>query len=506
MPLKLTEMRIKLDIQETVLSASTASPYFSFDISPILCLLQHLYTVIMPSFRNVSSNRQSGRLGKQIPLIYDKEGWPIPQSVDTSFRHIIKHEPVELAIPQITSPSHHASPNPCTAADPADLHKDNSPCVPSDASSLSPVEPAEPCLPSRRNSHTRRRDPSHIPRPRNAFIFFRSSYISSSLASGEGQQNELSKHAAKVWNKMTLNEKEPFVHLATLEKKEHQARYPNYVYSPGRVSAKSRIKAAVKRASEASPASTRKRRSSISVREEWSRSSATSSEPQSPEFSSPPPRPRRIPRAAAQRAVQRIVNLPSPSPSPRILPASDECMKTEPVDDDFVPNDDIPFLELTPKEEPKTEEHKFFVAERPLPLNCPPEQFGFKSYLPAAAISATLPPLPNCESNSLCSWSYNVCTTIQPQPPVVPLDLQFPPIDFPFFPSSEPKNELSITFSFTNDHVPQSTYFQHDMVGQSDSASMDESFDLCAEIPRLVSEYNNECMEYFHFDEFSLRT
>ncbi|KAF8955355.1 hypothetical protein BDZ97DRAFT_1926935 [Flammula alnicola] len=463
MPLKLTEMRIKLDIQETVLSASTASPYFSFDISPIL-----FPTAIRTPW-------------KTNPLIYDKEGWPIPQSVDTSFRHIIKHEPVELAIPQITSPSHHASPNPCTAADPADLHKDNSPCVPSDASSLTP----------------------HIPRPRNAFIFFRSSYISSSLASGEGQQNELSKHAAKVWNKMTLNEKEPFVHLATLEKKEHQARYPNYVYSPGRVSAKSRIKAAVKRASEASPASTRKRRSSISVREEWSRSSATSSEPQSPEFSSPPPRPRRIPRAAAQRAVQRIVNLPSPSPSPRILPASDECMKTEPVDDDFVPNDDIPFLELTPKEEPKTEEHKFFVAERPLPLNCPPEQFGFKSYLPAAAISATLPPLPNCESNSLCSWSYNVCTTIQPQPPVVPLDLQFPPIDFPFFPSSEPKNELSITFSFTNDHVPQSTYFQHDMVGQSDSASMDESFDLCAEIPRLVSEYNNECMEYFHFDEFS---
>jgi hypothetical protein len=77
---------------------------------------------------------------------------------------------------------------------------------------------------------SRRHDPGYIPHPRSAFILFRSSYIST--AADYGQQNESSKLAGKVWNRMTELEKEPIIAFADFEKKRHQAMYPNYLHCP----------------------------------------------------------------------------------------------------------------------------------------------------------------------------------------------------------------------------------------------------------------------------------
>ncbi|KAF4622549.1 hypothetical protein D9613_008976 [Agrocybe pediades] len=80
----------------------------------------------------------------------------------------------------------------------------------------------------------RRRDPEHIPRPRNAFIFFRSYFIDHLLPSGSGQQHEISKQAGEAWRRLSKSEREPFVHRAKLEREMHKARYPDYVYAGGR--------------------------------------------------------------------------------------------------------------------------------------------------------------------------------------------------------------------------------------------------------------------------------
>ncbi|KAF9547178.1 HMG-box, partial [Agrocybe pediades] len=74
------------------------------------------------------------------------------------------------------------------------------------------------------------RDPEHIPRPRNAFIFFRSYFIDHLLPSGSGQQHEISKQAGGAWRRLSKSEREPFVQRAKLEREMHKARYPDYVY------------------------------------------------------------------------------------------------------------------------------------------------------------------------------------------------------------------------------------------------------------------------------------
>lgn len=151
--------------------------------------------------------------------------------------------------------------------------------------------------PSGRESHSRRREPGHIPRPRNAFIIFRSFYVRARSA-GEGQQNELSKQAGKVWNKMTAEERVPFVERATAEKTQHQAMYPNYIYCPGRGAARRKGRTANKNTS-----GPKRKASAVSS----STSSSTSSplDPTFPEISFDAPTQRPL-RAAAQRAIRKF--------------------------------------------------------------------------------------------------------------------------------------------------------------------------------------------------------
>jgi len=166
---------------------------------------------------------------------------------------------------------------------------------------------------------------------------------------------------------MTEDERDPFTHLAEVEKKTHQAMYPNYVYCP-RGSARRMSSASTKKGrntSELTPPTT----------------SLVSSKFTTPETPAAPTL--RPPRAAAQLAVQRFLQFhsishspPPVSPSAVTPPPEDSPMQesaylesdppakmdvvipiigtraSEPntpiAEDEFVPTADIPELELTP--------------------------------------------------------------------------------------------------------------------------------------------------------------
>jgi HMG (high mobility group) box len=62
---------------------------------------------------------------------------------------------------------------------------------------------------------------------------FRSYFLAEQRRMGSTQsQNEISKQAGRTWNELSEEWKHPFVVLAEKEKKEHQAKYPDYVYTP----------------------------------------------------------------------------------------------------------------------------------------------------------------------------------------------------------------------------------------------------------------------------------
>lgn len=278
-------------------------------------------------------------------------------------------------------------------------------------------------LPPSRESHARRREPDHIPRPRNAFIIFRSSYISGRSGAREGQQNELSKQAGNVWNRLTREEKEKYIVLAECEKKRHQEMYPDYVYCPTRGAA-----------SKKSIANPKKARNNSEFTPSVSSKSTTPDIP----FAAPT---LRRPRAAAQLAVQRFIQASiSPSPPPpedcpmqKSLEMVDSLVNTDvdvpasklgtPIEDDFVPTADIPELELTPSKEvvclspmfpafdidiiPIQEpEPTFNLSSRPAHLNSIPEQFGFKRYGDTTVMLAHFPPMANVNLHSTSTGSF----------------------------------------------------------------------------------------------------
>ncbi|KAJ7645121.1 hypothetical protein DFH06DRAFT_594600 [Mycena polygramma] len=84
----------------------------------------------------------------------------------------------------------------------------------------------------------------HIPRPRNAFICFRSEYVKAqklaSAQSGSVNQTVLSRGAADVWRELSAEEREPYTAMAHEEKEQHALKYPNYRYSPGSASGAAR--------------------------------------------------------------------------------------------------------------------------------------------------------------------------------------------------------------------------------------------------------------------------
>ncbi|KAJ7264113.1 high mobility group box domain-containing protein, partial [Mycena haematopus] len=76
----------------------------------------------------------------------------------------------------------------------------------------------------------------YIPRPRNAFIIFRSAYVQSQKADasirGSLHQTAVSCLVADVWRGMSDEERKPYFLLAQQEKTSHKLKYPDYQYLP----------------------------------------------------------------------------------------------------------------------------------------------------------------------------------------------------------------------------------------------------------------------------------
>ncbi|KAI9570824.1 hypothetical protein HD554DRAFT_316698 [Boletus coccyginus] len=94
----------------------------------------------------------------------------------------------------------------------------------------------------RRAQRNRSRDPSWIPRPRNAFIIFRCEYSREHAQSSQESQNDhdsnsasvktLSKRAAEAWKQLSPAEKDRYKELADKEREEHARLYPHYRFRP----------------------------------------------------------------------------------------------------------------------------------------------------------------------------------------------------------------------------------------------------------------------------------
>ncbi|KAG2359733.1 hypothetical protein BDR07DRAFT_1611189 [Suillus spraguei] len=104
----------------------------------------------------------------------------------------------------------------------------------------------QPMPPSsdRRAQRNRSRDPSWIPRPRNAFIIFRCEYSRKhSQAAQDGDDDleppnptakTLSKRAAEAWKQLPASDKDNYKVLADKEREEHARLYPHYRFRPMR--------------------------------------------------------------------------------------------------------------------------------------------------------------------------------------------------------------------------------------------------------------------------------
>ena len=93
----------------------------------------------------------------------------------------------------------------------------------------------------RRAQRNRNRDPSWIPRPRNAFIIFRCEYSREHAQGAQESQNDdtdstaaktLSKRAAEAWKQLPATERERYKVLADQEREEHARLYPHYRFRP----------------------------------------------------------------------------------------------------------------------------------------------------------------------------------------------------------------------------------------------------------------------------------
>jgi hypothetical protein len=89
--------------------------------------------------------------------------------------------------------------------------------------------------PSSSRPHGKRRDPSYIPRPPNAFILFRCAFIKEQNVPGkvEGNHSRLSKIIGLCWKQLPPEEKEKWEAQAVIAQAEHRAHYPDWRFRPG---------------------------------------------------------------------------------------------------------------------------------------------------------------------------------------------------------------------------------------------------------------------------------
>ncbi|KAI0628673.1 hypothetical protein C8Q77DRAFT_1220828 [Trametes polyzona] len=94
--------------------------------------------------------------------------------------------------------------------------------------------PDDPMLGPARPSHAKKRDASYIPRPPNAFILFRSSFIRAQHIPGEieGNHSALSKIIGKCWKALPREERKVWEAKAVVALAEHRKKYPDWRFKP----------------------------------------------------------------------------------------------------------------------------------------------------------------------------------------------------------------------------------------------------------------------------------
>ncbi|KAF5334646.1 hypothetical protein D9611_011986 [Ephemerocybe angulata] len=221
---------------------------------------------------------------------------------------------------------------------------------------------------TRKASHARAGDETHVPRPRNAFIVFRSYYNQVNAArapppsdGSKTNQNDVSKQAGKAWKALSEEEQLPFKLQADKEKEEHNLMYPDYRYAPsGKSTTKKPAKRTRSSSSGASAAKTqivgvaRSRKSRI-IAAEYTDSEDEEDDEYSVECRAPVVATARSLRPRSTAAARRYhVSSPrSDSPTPSAThsgssPATSPSEAQTDSEDGYVSNDDIPPLLLSP--------------------------------------------------------------------------------------------------------------------------------------------------------------
>jgi hypothetical protein len=92
---------------------------------------------------------------------------------------------------------------------------------------------ADPSSP-RRPAHSKKKADNHIPRPPNAFILFRSSFIKSQHVSTEVETNHstLSKIIGLTWQNLPEDERQVWHGKAKAALDEHKRKFPQYAFRP----------------------------------------------------------------------------------------------------------------------------------------------------------------------------------------------------------------------------------------------------------------------------------
>lgn len=94
--------------------------------------------------------------------------------------------------------------------------------------------PANGDATTRRAAHAKKKPENHIPRPPNAFILFRSSFIKNQHVSSEVETNHstLSKIIGLTWQNLPHEERQVWHAKAKAALEEHKRKFPQYAFRP----------------------------------------------------------------------------------------------------------------------------------------------------------------------------------------------------------------------------------------------------------------------------------
>ncbi|KAG6814429.1 hypothetical protein H0H92_007432 [Tricholoma furcatifolium] len=157
-------------------------------------------------------------------------------------------------IPLTSQPYHYdySFTSPVNLSPAASVYNFSEPSSPDDSQPPSPLyenpalPPASPTKPA-----TRLRSGNRVPRPRNAFMIFRSEFWAEAKISKnvEHDHRHISRIIGHCWNQLTDDEKDVWRRRAEQEKIEHGIKYPGYRFTPS-VRTKQVVRRNVKRNGE----------------------------------------------------------------------------------------------------------------------------------------------------------------------------------------------------------------------------------------------------------------